>query len=215
MPARLTKLILNISIVVLLLAGTIGAISVLLAGSANSLGQTTLNLKSDRPQVAPLVSRPAGSKIGEIRYDRATMNVALASPGYRAVQVLDIGVTVGGWLLVLLALRQLVSEIGSGAPFTARNAKRLRSMGFVLIGLNLWSLARLLIAEPIVLSGVAIGDPGRRLLASISQGVAGAENLRIDAAYSPALLVVGLIVLVLADAFRSGLALHEESEGFL
>jgi hypothetical protein len=215
MPVRLTKLLLNLAIVVLLLAGSIGAISVLLAGSSNSLGQTTLNLKSDKPQVAPLISRPGGSKVGEIRYDRATMNVSLASPGYRAFQVLDIAVTVGGWLLVLLALRQLVSEIGFGAPFTASNAQRLRTMGLVLIALNLWSVARLLIAEPVLLGSVAVGDPSRQLLASISGGMAGAENLRIEAGYSPALLVAGLVMLVLADAFRRAQALREENEGFL
>ncbi|MFL6728218.1 MAG: DUF2975 domain-containing protein [Sphingomicrobium sp.] len=215
MPVRLTKLLLNIAIVVLLLAGTIGAISVLLAGSSNSLGQTTLSLKSDRPQVAPLVSRPDGLKIGEIRYDRATMNVVLASTGYRAFQVLDIAVTVGGWLLVLLALRQLVSEIGTGAPFTARNARRLRTMGLVLIALNLWSIARLLIAEPVLLGSIAVVGAGRQLLSSISQGAAGMENLRIEADYSPALLVAGLVMLVLADAFRSGHALREDNEGFL
>lgn len=215
MPVRLTKLLLNIAIVVLLLAGTIGAISVLLAGSSNTLGQTTLSVRSDRPQVAALVSRPEGQKIGDVRYDRATMNVDVASTGYRAFQLLDIAVTVGGWLLVLLALRQLVSGIGTGAAFTARNAQRLRTMGLVLIGLNLWSVARLLIAEPVLLGSVAVGGSGRQLLSSISQGAPGVENLRIEAGYSPALLVAGLVMLVLADAFRSGQALREDNEGFL
>ncbi|MFL6764925.1 MAG: hypothetical protein ACJ8FO_06985 [Sphingomicrobium sp.] len=215
MPVRLIKLILNVAIVVLLLAGTIGAGAVLLGGNANGLGQTTFSLKSDKPQVVPLVSRSAATKIGEIRYDRATIDVSIASPGYRMFQILDIVVTVGGWLLVLLILRRFVAGIAAGLPFTARNAKRLRTMGFVLIGLNLWSVARLLIAEPVLLSSIAIGDPGRRLLASISQGVAGAENLRMEAAYSPALLVVGLVMLLLADAFRSGQALREDNEGFL
>src|SRR5437868_15416894 len=93
MPVRLTKLLLNIAIVVLLLAGSVGAISVLLAGSGNGIGQTTVNLRSDKAQVVALVARPAGSKIGEISYDRATMNVSVASSGYRAFQLLDIAVT--------------------------------------------------------------------------------------------------------------------------
>jgi hypothetical protein len=215
MPVRLIKLFLNIAIAVLLLAGSIGAVSVLLAGSGDRLGQTTLSLKSDKPQVVPLVSRSTGIEIGDIRYDRATLNVSVPSQGYRAFQVLDIAVTVGGWALVLLFLRQLVAEIGAGSPFSSRNAKRLRAMGFALIGLNLWSIARLLIAEPVLLGSVAVGGTGRQLLASISQSVAGAENLRIEASYSPALLVVGLVLLVLVDAFRSGLALREENEGFL
>lgn len=213
MPVRLTKLILNIAIAVLLAAGTIGAISVLLAGSG--LGGTTLSLRSDRAKVVPLVSAPARKTIGEIRYDRATMNVSIASQGYRAFQVLDIAVTVGGWLLVLWLLRRLVSDIGAGRPFTARNADALRAIGFALIGLNLWSIARLLIAEPVLLGSVAIADPGRRLLGSISQSVEGVENLRIEASYSPALLVVGLVMLILAGAFRSGQALREDNEGFL
>jgi hypothetical protein len=41
------------------------------------------------------------------------------------------------------------------------------------------------------------------------------ENLRIEASYSPALLVVGLVLLILASAFRSGQALREENEEFL
>lgn len=213
MPVRLTKLILNIAIAVLLAAGTIGAISVLLAGSG--LGGTTLSLRSDRAKVVPLVSAPARKTIGEIRYDRATMNVSIASQGYRAFQVLDIAVTVGGWLLVLWLLRRLVSDIGAGQPFTARNADALRAIGFALIGLNLWSIARFLIAEPVLLGSVAIADPGRHLLGSISQSVEGVENLRIEASYSPALLVVGLVMLILAGAFRSGQALREDNEGFL
>lgn len=213
MPVRLTKMILNIAIAVLLAAGTIGAISVLLAGSG--LGGTTLSLRSDRAKVVPLVSAPARKTIGEIRYDRATMNVSIASQGYRAFQVLDIAVTVGGWLLVLWLLRRLVSDIGAGQPFTARNADALRAIGFALIGLNLWSIARFLIAEPVLLGSVAIADPGRHLLGSISQSVEGVENLRIEASYSPALLVVGLVMLILAGAFRSGQALREDNEGFL
>jgi hypothetical protein len=163
MPVRLTKLLLNIAIVVLLLAGSIGAISVLLVGSGNGLGQTTLSLRSDKPQVVPLVSRPAGAKIGEVRYDRATMNVSVTSQGYRAFQLLDIAVTVGGWLLVLWILRRLVYDIGAERPFAARNSDRLRAMGFALIGLNLWSVARLLIAEPVLLGSVAVVDLARRL----------------------------------------------------
>lgn len=215
MPIRLTKLFLNIAIILLLLAGSIGAISVLLVGSGNRLGQTTLSLKSDRAQVVPLVSRPAGPKIGEVRYDRATMNVSVASQGYRAFQLLDIAVTVGGWLLVLWILRRLISDIGAERSFTARNSERLRAMGLALIGLNFWSVARLLIAEPVLLGSVAVDDPARQLLSSISRGASGVENLRIEASYSPALLVVGLVLLILAQAFRSGQALSEESEGFL
>jgi hypothetical protein len=215
MPVRLTKLILSIAIVVLLLAGSIGATSVVLLRGGNGLGQTTLSLKSDKAQVVPLVARPAGAEIGEIRYDRATMNVSVASKGYRAFQVFDIAVTVGGWFLVLWILRRLVSEIGSGRPFATRNGERLRAMGFALIGLNFWSVARLLVAEPVLLGSVAIADPGRRLLSSISESVQGMENLRIEASYSPALLVVGLVLLILASAFRSGQALREENEEFL
>ena len=215
MPVRLTRLFLNIAIVVLLLAGIIGAASVLLTRNGHGLGQTTLTLQSDKPQVVPLVSRTGSTRIGDIRYDRATMNVTVGSPSYRAFQILDIAVTVGGWLLVLLILRRLVSDVAAGLPFTMRNSTRLRTIGFTLIGLNLWSVARLLIAEPALLGSVAIGDPSRRLLASISQGLPGVENLRIDATYSPALLIAGLVILVLADAFRSGQALREENEGFL
>jgi hypothetical protein len=215
MSVRLTRILLNIAIVALLLAGSIGAVSVLLAGAQNGLGQTTLSLRSDKALTVPLVSRPAGTKVGEISYDHATMNVSVASQGYRAFQVLDIAITVGGWLLVLLALRGLVTDIGAEASFTARNAQRLRLMGCALIGLNLWSVARMLVAQPVLLGGLAIEDPGRRLLSSISRGVPGVENLRIEAAYSPALLVVGLVLLILAQAFRRGQALREENEEFL
>jgi hypothetical protein len=54
-----------------------------------------------------------------------------------------------------------------------------------------------------------------RILPSISQGVAGARSARVDASLGFGLLAAGLLVLILAEAFRAGSALREDNEAIV
>ena len=93
--------------------------------------------------------------------------------------------------------------------------RRLRTVGWSLIGLNVWAWVRMLVLPPILLAAIDPDVGKYRILSSVSEGIANVRNARVDSNYGVGLLAVGLLVLVLAQAFRSGVAFREDSEAIV
>lgn len=214
MSIRLLRILLGIAIALVALGLLLG---LGFLGHALISGEplaTTLPLLTDRPEEKTVVLRGTAQAAGRILYDHATLSVSAGGIGYTLLQGLDILVTCGLWLLALLSLRRLITRIGASLAFQAANVRLLRVVGWSLIALNIWTVIRGAF-QPVLLAHIAVGDATAQLLPSIARGTSGMENLRIDLALDPVLLICGLIVLVLAEAFRAGQALREENESFL
>ncbi|MEO7751423.1 MAG: DUF2975 domain-containing protein, partial [Sphingomicrobium sp.] len=110
---------------------------------------------------------------------------------------------------------KLVDQIGAGNPFNAIAVRRLRSVGWGLIALNLYSLVRTIALPQVLLSNLQTTAGDFRVLPMISGSVSGLRSARVDGQFGFGLLVAGALALLLAEAFRVGTAIREDNESIL
>lgn len=152
-----------------------------------------------------------------------------SNPGVEAILTLDQGVLtveqVGyGWswglraldfllsgsllLSGLWLLRRFVGEVSLGSPFTAGSAHRLRWIGIILVAFPLWqalrdSLWHRLLLHELPSLGVALASPFQTLPS---------HGFQLQYSIDWGFAVTGVLLLVVAEAFRVGVALREENE---
>ena len=215
MTIRIVRIFLWVA-VAFVIVGTIAGLAVVAQGAfTGRAAATSLPLRIEPAQANRVVDRQSGAPVGELTLDRATLNVRSGGAGYAGVQALDITLTGGLWLLILLTTIKLVAQFARAEHFNAKAVHRLRLIGWSMIALNGWMWARMLALPPLLLSTINTAAGPYRILPSISQGVAGARSARVDASLGFALLAAGLLVLILAEAFRAGSQLREDNEAIV
>lgn len=151
------------------------------------------------PEIPPLVGEVApGEGVDAFVPERAT--VIVYDPDARQVLGL-IGAEVAGGLLtclVLLALYSLVRSLRRGDPFVPQNARRLYA-----------------IAAVVGLGGQAAGLLHEWGRASVIQTGRLAPYLEYEPAVSFVPLMAGIGIAVVAEVFRRGTQLREETQGLV
>lgn len=175
--------------------------------------QTTLAMQWSGVEVHEIVARHGGALVGSLTIDHATLNVRAGGAFYRLAQLADILLVGGLWLYIILAVRRLVTRIPAGSPFSNQSVRQLRRIGFSLIVLNVWAWIRMIILPLALLPDLQMRD-GVALRPAIAPAAAG-PSAQVDASLSVTLLICGLIVLALAEAFRIGRDLRAETEAFV
>ena len=137
---------------------------------------------------------------GAIPLDQGRVTVALKVPfsiapaWFRAAVYMTTVVGGGIILLFLHHLRQLFRRVRDGAPFDARNAARVRWLGVLLIGGEL-----LLKALGLWLSSIVLRTAG-------PAPVAVEPSFALDGK----VILIGIMLIALAEVFRRGTALEDE-----
>jgi hypothetical protein len=117
-------------------------------------------------------------------------DVASAVIGMRWLMLIGISEAVGTEIL-LRALREIIASAGAGDPFVAVNARRLRTIGWALLGLQLLDFP-----------GALIG----RCYPSLGSAAP-------DVTFSPGGWIAVLMVFVLSRVFAAGSAMKDDLEG--
>jgi hypothetical protein len=214
MTIRLLKLFLYAATIVTIGAGLIGLVAVIGNAAGGSAAATTLPLRID-PAASTVIKDASGASVGTLLLDRATLSVRGGGLGYSALQSLDIVLTCGLWISLFMLTLRLIDQIGGGQPFNAIAVRRLRLIGWMLIGLNLWYWLREIALPPILLSAIDTTAGDFRILPAISESVTGFRNARVDGQFGFGLFAGGALVLLLSEAFRLGATLREENESIL
>jgi hypothetical protein len=214
MTVRLLKICLYAVTIVTIVAGLIGLAAVVGNAVGGGAAMTTLPLRID-PAPSTDVQGVSGAAVGTLSLDRGTLNVRSGGPVYAALQCFDILLACGLWIGVFLMFLRLIEQIGSGQPFNDVAVRRLRSVGWMLIALNLWYWLREIALPPVLLSQLQATAGEFRILPMISESVDGLRSARVDGQFGFGLLVGGALALLLAEAFRLGTAIREDNESIL
>ncbi|MBV8989477.1 MAG: DUF2975 domain-containing protein [Solirubrobacterales bacterium] len=129
----------------------------------------------------------AGLSSGQLSFARPRLSFVLVAAGILALAA-------AWWLFVLHQLRALLAALQAGDTFARQNALRLRRIGFAVIAFEL-------------AHSLAIWAGGLYLEHTV---VARGVNLRSHFGVDMLVLVVGLLLLALAAAFRVGSELADE-----
>ena len=214
MTVRLLRFCLYAATFVTIVAGLIGLAAVLGNAVGGNAAATTLPLRID-PAPSTAVNDVSGAAVGSLSLDRGTLNVRSGGPGYAALQLFDILLTCGLWIGIFLLTLRLVEQVASGQPFNEVAVRRLRSVGWMLIAMNLWYWLRVIALPPFLLSDIQTTAGDFRILPMISESVGGLRSARVDGQFGFGLLVGGALALLLAEAFRLGAAMREDNESIL
>lgn len=144
------------------------------------LGAVIVGLMAKWPEIA-----------AEIANEKAIADTAGLQP---AIILLVAGALVGMWIIVLIInrLSLIVASVREGDPFVRINAQRLRNIGWLLIGLQLW--------------GLIVGALGAWVAEHF-------QDVNADFSVSLSGLLAVLLCFVLAHVFDQGAALRDELEG--
>lgn len=214
MPVRLIRLFLMAAAILVGCGAVFGISSTVVAAANGYAEQTTLPLKVEGAPPQPVLGQD-GKPAGELLLDRGTLNLRAGGAGYAMIQLLDIAITCGLWLLILSTTLRLVDRLSAGSPFESQSVGRLRRIGWSLIALNVWGWLRMIAVPPLLLSEINPLVGNYRIMPSISQGIPGLQNARVDSSFSIGLLAAGVIILVLAQAFRIGGDLRTDNEAIV
>jgi hypothetical protein len=108
--------------------------------------------------------------------------------------MLVVGVAVAGSLAVVWRLKRLFRNFTSGEPFSADNARHMRAIWIILVGIELGRYAIMGVLGVILLSA---GTP---------------EGVSFGFRFNLTTWLVILILIVLAEVFREGARLREEEK---
>jgi Protein of unknown function (DUF2975) len=119
-----------------------------------------------------------------------TPDLASALTGLRLLMLIGLAMAVATEIL-LRALAQIIASTGAGDPFIAANARRLQTIGWALLGLQLLAIP------------CALLDKFCPALGSAAPG----------ASFSPGGWLAVLMVFVLSRVFAAGSTMRDELEG--
>ena len=120
----------------------------------------------------------------------APADLASALTGLRLLMLIGLAEAIGTEIL-LRALAQIISTVTLGDPFVAANARRLQTIGWALLGLQLLDIP------------AALLDKFCPALGSAAPG----------ATFSPGGWLAGLMALVLSRVFTAGSSMRDDLEG--
>jgi len=130
MTIRIVRVFLWVA-VAFVIAGTLAGLAAVAQGAfTGRAAATSLPLRIEPAQANRVVDRQSGAPVGELTLDRATLNVRSGGAGYAGVQALDITLTGGLWLLILLTTIKLVAQFARAEHFNAKAVHRLRLIGW-------------------------------------------------------------------------------------
>jgi Protein of unknown function (DUF2975) len=194
---------------------SLGLAAIVQSASAGQAAQTTLPLQIEPAPAEPVFDRTSAKPVGRFIVDHGTLNVRAGGSAYAGLQAIDVLLTGALWLLILVGILRLARQFSDGQPFEMIAVRRLRLVGWSMIGLNSWMWLRMLVLPPVLLSSLKPLAGGYHILPAVSEGVAGARNARVDTTLGFGLLAAGMLILVLAETFRAGTALREDSEAIV
>jgi hypothetical protein len=128
--------------------------------------------------------------VGWLIQPGAGTDVASALMGMRLLMLIGMAMAVGTEIL-LRALGQIIASTGEGDPFIVANARRLQTIGWALLGLQLLDVPALLLDKYFPSMGSAAPD----------------------VTFSPGGWIAVLMVFVLSRVFAAGSAMKDDLEG--
>ena len=181
----------------LVVAGAVAAIALAGVSSIGGVGSgAPIAVDLDPARVVPGLGRrlPAGVAVQAVRATVVHRPAGLLEHVLVRLQVLPLALLA---LAVLVLLRRIVRSVVDGDPFVQENVRRLRTIG--------WLVA----LSPVLLVVAQVARSG--LVARSSVGDLAVSHITI--AFVP--ILIGGLLLVLAEVFAAGVRLREDTEGLV
>lgn len=179
------------------LVALVAAVGMLVVVATHAAGGGALKLDSffEVPPVAYRISgHQLSSSAATLGLSTAPLSFSRPRPAFVLVCAVVLAVAAGAWLYILHQLRGLLAALRGGATFASQNEFRLRRIGVAVIAFALGH------ALAVWVGGVYLEHT------LIARGV----SMRSHFAVNVTVILLGLLLLTLAAAFRIGSELAED-----
>ncbi|KGE70834.1 hypothetical protein [Spirochaeta lutea] len=136
--------------------------------------------------------------------------LTIVIPGFLAglLRVIDVVLTGGLWIGLMWIMRRFFKALGSDRPFSRETTRELFWGGILLMGLPVWQLLSSLAWQVLLMDRIAPDTTITTML-----GAAGSETQwRVLPEIDPGLALAGLVLLVMAKAFRLGMEIQQDND---
>ncbi|MBV9809358.1 MAG: DUF2975 domain-containing protein [Solirubrobacterales bacterium] len=173
----------------------VSGLLILVATHAAGGGALTLDSFFELRSAAYRISAPGLShSAATLGLSAGSLSFARPRPGFVLVGTVVLAVAAGAWLYIVYQLRGLLAALRAGATFASENELRVRRIGVAVIAFEL--------GHALAVWGVGVYLEH----ALVAHGVA----LRSHFAVNVTVILLGLLLLALAAAFRVGSELAED-----
>jgi len=203
MTARILDWLLTAVLMLAVAASVIALAFVIIAPLA---GQPLDAGYSVRLEGAPAVQSDAAGAHADIRQGSLIVTGAgLVADLFRAADVLVTGAL---WIAAIWMLRRVCRQVASHRPFAPDTARGLTLAGVLILLVPAWQALRALVWQVILFPHAPAETPLIHTFARVPEGGA----LRMMPDIDAGLLVAGLVLLVVAQAFRVGAEVQRDSD---
>ena len=204
MSAKLIRRIVEFFILVCFLGIALDLARTVLAALSGNFGTVGWHVSAAEPRTTEL------GGTGDIAWSDGTLTVT-GQPLAHIIDLVGHFASVALLVLALLALRRVLLAFASGEVFTTANIEALRRIGYGLLAICAISVASVLILQPIIL-GAAEMPAGYVLHPSLSWNLDEVRNIWLEYDVPIFTFLLGGLALLVAEAFRNGMAYREDSE---
>jgi hypothetical protein len=150
----------------------------------------------------------AGDRETHAQIDRGDLTITLDTLGANLFRALDVAVMGAFWILLIGLLRRFCRNAASDRPFSPATARQLGLAGLLLLVQPVWQAVRSAVWQAIVLAHQGSGGVLVHSFADLPEG----GGVRLMPDIDPVFPVAGLVLLVVAQAFRIGVEVQRDSD---
>ena len=154
------------------------------------------------------VSGATGAPGAVLRIDQGDLLLVWDTPMANGLRALDVAVTGGFWILVIGLLRRVCWQAASDRPFSLTTAHQLGLLGLLLLLFPIWQGFQSFVWQALLLAQQSPDGALVHSFAALPEGGGVRLLPRVDFALS----IAGLLMLVVAQAFRVGVEVQRDSD---
>ena len=151
----------------------------------------------------------------EVTINRGTVRFSSDSPGYYGLKFLETIFFFALAISITVLLRRLLRSLHPTHPFTPDNARRIRNIAYLVLTIFPYSLIRsavywLFTYRTIAIEGTTYTHPFRLLA-----GRPFPHQVWLDLDVNVLALLIGIVLLIIAEVFRRGVAIQADNESIV
>lgn len=210
MPARILSWILTLALAAAIGATALAAAFVIIAPLAGQPLDTGFSVSAGGIYAlgVPLPAGDAAWQTTHLQIDRGDLTITIDTLGANLFRALDVAVTGAFWILPLWLLRRFCRDAAGERPFSPATARQLGLAGLLMLVLPVWQAVRSAVWQALVLAQQGSGGVLVHSFADLPEG----GGVRLLPDIDPVFPLAGLVLLVIAQAFRIGVEVQRDSD---
>ena len=162
-----------------------------------------------------LVATSRNLKELALNVNKGSLHFSSTDIGYYALKLLDAMVSIGIVVAVLALLRQIFDTLALNHPFIPENARKLRTIAILVLVIAPYNLLKSLVYYLYITRNVAVQGGEFLYWSEWFRSGSGEGKILIVPQVDFLPVLVGLVLLVIAELFRIGAELQQDKESII